>query len=138
MTTDDEADRWMAENGHDWGDSVVPESTMVKHQLREVSLDSSVRVGRGRYAPLSNLLKDEPQPERKEMQPWYPAEWYLTKTDVERLRDFLTDGPKPAAEVAKLMPNYSLRKAKDELGVKTSRVGFGRNSVVMWELAHTR
>ncbi len=120
---------------------VVPESTMVKRRLREVSLETgSVRVGRGRYLPVSDVLADEPEREEREedMKPLEPFTAEDRKTDVERLRDFLTDGPKPAAEVATLMPDYSLRKAKAELGVKARRIGFGRDSVVMWELAHTR
>src|SRR5216684_1445158 len=37
-------------------------------------------------------------------------------------------------EVDVLMTDYRLRKAKASLSVLTKRVGFGRNSVVMWEL----
>lgn len=119
---------------------VLAESTLENRRRREVSTDSYIRVGRGRFAPLADVLTDEREPH---VEPdWEPEPVQPFKTTAEKqrdaLRDFLADGPKPAAEVAKLMPDYSLRKAKAELGVTTRRVGFGRSSIVVWELAHTR
>jgi len=69
--------------------------------------------------------------------PWIPTateakiqQRHRSLSDVDQLRAFLSDGRKPAIEVAALMPNNRLHRAKGELGIKPKRIG-GR---WYWEL----
>lgn len=58
---------------------------------------------------------------------------------MDWLRDTLGPGPMPAAEVMKLarlsgLSDKALRTARERLGIKPQRIGFGRGSSVQWAL----
>jgi hypothetical protein len=58
---------------------------------------------------------------------------------VEFLRSLLTDGPVPVTEVHAAsrkegISPATLRRAKAELGVVSTRIGFGKGSIAQWEI----
>ncbi len=58
----------------------------------------------------------------------------------EFLRSFLSEGPSPAKEVQAAalregIRTTTLKRAKAELRIRTSRIGFGRDAVFQWELS---
>jgi RecA-family ATPase len=57
---------------------------------------------------------------------------------IEFLRSHLADGPVPASEIYAAsrkegISNATLRRAKAELGIRSTRIGFGKGSVPQWE-----
>jgi putative DNA primase/helicase len=70
-----------------------------------------------------------------------PGERTQTDEAVEFLRVELADGPKPAKEVDEAarmagITEKPLRRAKDHLGVKSERHGFGKEGAWVWCLPH--
>ncbi len=97
------------------------------------------------YCIIDNALQWEPDPVEMSAQDYIsqhsPGPEPIERTEAEQfLREMLADGPLDVREIRKqartnAISKATLQRAKTDLGIKASKLGYGKGSVWQWSLA---